>query len=131
MPHTDLGRYPSVLEKLKLRLVKVYGGVQEKRKEKKNEDLGKDIKKLGFGLMRLPKKGDAIDVEQVKKMVDRFLEEGFTYFDTAWAYDGSEDAIRQALVERYPRRNSCWPPKMRPGGAARRGKRRRPSLTPR
>ena len=63
-------------------------------------DLGKDIKKLGFGLMRLPKKGDAIDVEQVKKMVDRFLEEGFTYFDTAWAYDGSEDAIRQALVER-------------------------------
>ena len=78
-------------------------------------DLGKDIKKLGFGLMRLPKKGDAIDMEQVKKMVDRFLEEGFTYFDTAWAYDGSEDAIRQALVERYPRekfllatKNAAW-----------------------
>ena len=78
-------------------------------------DLGKNIKKLGFGLMRLPKKGDAIDVEQVKKMVDRFLEEGFTYFDTAWAYDGSEDAIRQALVERYPRekfllatKNAAW-----------------------
>ena len=28
---------------------------------------------------------------------------GMHYFDTAWAYDGSEDAIRQALVERYPR----------------------------
>ena len=26
----------------------------------------KDIKKLGFGLMRLPRKDDAIDVEQVK-----------------------------------------------------------------
>ena len=31
------------------------------------------------------------------------MAEGYTYFDTAWAYAGSEDAIRQALVERYPR----------------------------
>ncbi len=66
-------------------------------------NLGKDIKKLGFGLMRLPRSGDAIDVEQTKLMVDKFMEAGFTYFDTAWAYGGSEDAIRQALVERYPR----------------------------
>ena len=63
----------------------------------------KDIKKLGFGLMRLPQKDGVIDVEQVKDMVDAFMTEGFTYFDTAWAYAGSEDAIRQALVERYPR----------------------------
>lgn len=77
--------------------------------------LGENIKKLGFGLMRLPKKEEKIDIERVKKMVDRFLEEGFTYFDTAWAYAGSEDAIRQALVERYPRekfqlatKNAAW-----------------------
>ena len=77
--------------------------------------LGEDIKKLGFGLMRLPKNGEVIDIEQVKIMVDKFLEEGFTYFDTAWAYPGSEDAIRQALVERYPRekfqlatKNAAW-----------------------
>ncbi len=77
--------------------------------------LGEGIKKLGFGLMRLPKSGDAIDMEQVKKMVDRFLAAGFTYFDTAWAYAGSEDAVRQALVERYPRekfrlatKNAAW-----------------------
>lgn len=77
--------------------------------------LGEDIKKLGFGLMRLPQKDEAIDVEQVKVMVDKFLEAGFTYFDTAWAYAGSEDAIRQALVERYPRdkfqlatKNAAW-----------------------
>ena len=61
------------------------------------------IKKLGFGLMRLPKLGEAIDVEQTKQMVDLFMDAGFTYFDTAWAYAGSEDAIREALVERYPR----------------------------
>ena len=77
--------------------------------------LGEEIKKLGFGLMRLPQKDGVIDVEQTKKMVDMFLKEGFTYFDTAWAYNGSEDAIRQALVERYPResfqlatKNAAW-----------------------
>ena len=71
--------------------------------------------KLGFGLMRLPRNGDAIDLEQVKRMVDLFLSRGFTYFDTAWAYAGSEDAIRQALVERHPRssfllatKNAAW-----------------------
>ena len=78
--------------------------------------LGEDIKKLGFGLMRLPKKEDeTIDIEQTKQMVDAFMDAGFTYFDTAWAYAGSEDAIRQALVERYPRdsfqlatKNAAW-----------------------
>ncbi len=66
--------------------------------------LGEEIGKLGFGLMRLPKDAEGvIDVEQTKEMVDMFLDAGFTYFDTAWAYAGSEDAIRQALVERYPR----------------------------
>ena len=65
--------------------------------------LGESIKNLGFGLMRLPMKDDVIDVDQTKEMVDLFLEAGCTYFDTAWAYRGSEDAIRQALVERYPR----------------------------
>ena len=45
--------------------------------------LGEQIKKLGFGLMRLPKKGEAIDVEQVKVMVDKFLAAGFTYFQRA------------------------------------------------
>ena len=63
-----------------------------------------EIKKLGFGLMRLPKiDDDNIDIEQTRKMVDLFMDARFTYFDTAWAYAGSEDAIRQALVERYPR----------------------------
>ena len=69
--------------------------------------LGRSIPKLGFGLMRLPKLGDApdapIDVEQTSQMVDEFLTAGFTYFDTARAYEGSEAAIRKALVERHPR----------------------------
>ncbi len=74
-------------------------------------------KKLGFGLMRLPRieGSDVIDVEQTKQMVDLFMEAGCTYFDTAWIYPGSEEAMRQALVERYPResytiatKNAAW-----------------------
>ena len=64
---------------------------------------GKDVPKLGFGLMRLPRKGLATDVEQVKQMVDLFMEAGFTYFDTAYISIGSEAAIKKALVDRYPR----------------------------
>lgn len=66
-------------------------------------------KKLGFGLMRLPllNPGDAasIDLEQMKQMVDNFIERGFTYFDTAWMYCAfkSEEAVREALVKRHDR----------------------------
>ena len=60
--------------------------------------------KLGFGLMRLPRLADgSIDLEQTAKMVDLFMEAGGTYFDTAYAYNGSEEAARKVLVERYPR----------------------------
>lgn len=64
-----------------------------------------DVKKLGFGLMRLPMNGEDIDIEETKKMVDMFMEKGFNYFDTAWGYQNgkSEEATRLALVERYPR----------------------------
>ena len=80
--------------------------------------LGDNIKKLGFGLMRLPRvegKDDVIDVEQVKQMADEFMAAGFTYFDTAWAYAGSEEAFKAAVVDRYPRekfqiatKNAAW-----------------------
>lgn len=64
-----------------------------------------DIKKLGFGFMRLPMIGEDVDIEQTKEMVDLFLSKGFTYFDTAWGYlEGkSEEAVKTALVDRHPR----------------------------
>ena len=68
--------------------------------------LGENTPKLGFGLMRLPKLADGkINIEQVKQMVDLFMEAGLTYFDTAYVYDGgeSEKAAKLALVDRYPR----------------------------
>ena len=67
------------------------------------------MKKLGFGLMRLPLVNPddqtSIDIEKFKEMADRFLERGFTYFDTAYPYHGgkSEEAFREVVVKRYPR----------------------------
>ncbi len=64
---------------------------------------------LGFGLMRLPLRDPddqtSIDMDLLKAMVDEFLAAGFDYFDTAYYYhrNSSERAIREALVERYPR----------------------------
>ena len=63
------------------------------------------MKRLGFGFMRLPFKNDAVDIDLVKRMVDTFMANGFNYFDTAYKYCHglSEPALRQALVDRYPR----------------------------
>ncbi len=79
------------------------------------------MKKLGFGLMRLPllnpDDAGSIDIEQTKKMVDLFLEKGFTYFDTAWMYCGfkSENAVKTALVERHPRESFTLATKLNSG----------------
>jgi len=73
------------------------------------EYFGRPIKKLGFGLMRLPYLGtnerSPIDIEQVKQMVDLYLGQGYSYFDTAFNYHGgqSEVAFRTAVTERHPR----------------------------
>ncbi len=76
------------------------------------------IKKLGFGTMRLPLTDPndprSVNLAQFKQMVDLYLSRGFCYFDTAYPYHGeySEDAVRQALVERYPRESFLLADKM-------------------
>lgn len=76
------------------------------------------MKKLGFGLMRLPlldndDKG-SIDIDQVIPMVDLFMQRGFTYFDTAYPYHNghSETTFRDAVVKRYPRESFTVTDKM-------------------
>lgn len=67
------------------------------------------MKKLGFGFMRLPlldaNDPTSFDEQQICKMADAFLAAGFTYFDTAYMYHNgkSEEMLRKAVVERYPR----------------------------
>lgn len=67
------------------------------------------MKKLGFGFKRLPLKNQNdlkdIDFKQLNHMVDVYIEGGFNFFDTAYNYHNgqSEEAIRKAVIERYPR----------------------------
>lgn len=60
------------------------------------------MKKLGFGLMRLPLKVEndpkSIDYEQVCGMADTFLAHGFTYFDTAYMY---HDGVSETAVKKF------------------------------
>ena len=76
------------------------------------------MRKLGFGLMRLPLVNPddqtSIDIEKFKEMADLFIERGFTYFDTAYPYHGgkSEEALREAVVKRYPRESFTVTSKM-------------------
>lgn len=67
------------------------------------------MEKFGFGMMRLPQtdKNDPakVDIEEVKKMADAYIKNGGKYFDTAYPYHNgaSEPALKEAVVERYPR----------------------------
>ncbi len=67
------------------------------------------MNKTGFGFLRLPRMDandeKSVNYELLNAMVDRFLELGGTYFDTAYTYLGgiSEEAIRKCVVDRYPR----------------------------
>ena len=67
------------------------------------------MKKLGFGMMRLPLLNEedkkSIDKKTVCQMVDTFMERGFTYFDTAYMYHEyeSERAMKDVLVTRKDR----------------------------
>ena len=71
-----------------------------------DEKFVKEMPKLGFGLMRLPRtdaEKDIIDVEQTAEMANLFLNSGLKYFDSAYVYNGSEIAAREAVVKRHPR----------------------------
>ena len=67
--------------------------------------LDKVKRNFGFGLMRLPMKDGEVDKLAVNEMIDRFIDAGFNYFDTAHGYiDGkSEKAVKDCLSSRYER----------------------------
>ncbi|MDR1134183.1 MAG: aldo/keto reductase [Synergistaceae bacterium] len=70
--------------------------------------IGKDISLLGFGLMRLPllASGNAreIDYDMACRMVDRAIECGVNYFDTAYVYHEREsENLAGHALSRHPR----------------------------
>ncbi len=68
---------------------------------------GREVSKLGFGLMRLPKKyedKEEIDRDEAFRLIDLAMKSGVNYYDTAYFYHGgdSEQFVKDAL-SRYPR----------------------------
>ena len=63
------------------------------------------MKNFGFGCMGLPMIDKEVDHKQFCEMIDLFMENGFTYYDTARVYiqGKSELALKECLVKRYPR----------------------------
>ena len=65
---------------------------------------GKKLSQLGFGAMRLPVAGGAIDEAQVEAMVAAAMKAGVNYFDTAWPYHGGlSEIVMGRVLAKYPR----------------------------
>jgi predicted aldo/keto reductase-like oxidoreductase len=59
---------------------------------------GNKLSVLGFGCMRFPNRLGAIDQNATEALVRRAVDAGVNYFDTAYAYPGSEEALGKALA---------------------------------
>ncbi|MBR0379265.1 MAG: aldo/keto reductase, partial [Mogibacterium sp.] len=60
---------------------------------------GNELSQLGFGCMRFTKKGTQIDYAKAEKEIMYAVENGVNYFDTAYAYPGSEECLGRILDE--------------------------------
>ena len=60
---------------------------------------GNELSVLGMGCMRLPRKGAGIDMQLTELILLEAFERGVNYFDTAYSYGGSEEALGE-VVER-------------------------------
>ncbi len=62
-----------------------------------NEKNGEKLSVLGFGCMRFPRKGGAIDKAETEREILKAVEAGVNYFDTAYIYPGSEEVLGEIL----------------------------------
>lgn len=59
---------------------------------------GEEISILGYGCMRFSKSGSGIDVDKAEQEVMEAIRSGVNYFDTAYIYPGSENALGEILA---------------------------------
>ena len=60
---------------------------------------GNELSQLGFGCMRFTRKGAQIDYAKAESEVLYAIGQGVNYFDTAYAYVGSEECLGRILDE--------------------------------
>ena len=59
---------------------------------------------LGFGCMRLPMRGEEVDMNELEKMVEYAMQHGANYFDTAYMYvDGKSEIAMGKVLSNYKR----------------------------
>ena len=59
---------------------------------------------LGFGCMRLPMRGEEVDMNELEKMVEYAMQHGANYFDTAYMYvDGKSELAMGKVLSNYKR----------------------------
>ena len=69
----------------------------------RKDKYGNDLSMLGFGCMRFPRKGNAIDMAETERQVLAAIDAGVNYFDTAYIYPGSESALGEILAKNNAR----------------------------
>ena len=60
---------------------------------------GNKLSIMGFGCMRFPRNLTQIDINKSEQLIVKAVLEGINYFDTAYAYGGSEVALGQILAK--------------------------------
>ncbi len=63
----------------------------------RKDRLGQDLSILGFGCMRFTKKGNSIDLDKAESEILAAYRTGINYYDTAYLYPGSEQALGTIL----------------------------------
>lgn len=69
----------------------------------RNDKYGNPISILGYGCMRFTQSGDRIDLDKAEREVMEAVRAGVNYFDTAYVYPGSEDALGRILEKNHIR----------------------------
>ena len=69
----------------------------------RNDKYGNPLSILGYGCMRFTRKGNGIDIDKAEKELMTAYKAGVNYYDTAYIYPGSEEALGQILERNHIR----------------------------
>ena len=64
---------------------------------------GRKLSVLGLGCMRFPRNFAGIDMKKTETIIMTSIEQGINYFDSAWMYPGSEEALGVILEKNHVR----------------------------
>jgi len=78
-------------------LRKVFFSVLWDMQYRTDKKSGRRLSVLGLGCMRFPVNLGRIDLQKAEKIILSSIEKGINYFDTAWIYMGSEEAVGYIL----------------------------------